>query len=213
MRAIFVHRKAERMSGSMITLERLPEILRMFGIDMSEWGNPGRRDVGDLFATMQRREGYLHINADGIALGLQTARAFIQNGKGECLIVGWKNLRGTDNSDLNVASLPGGKLAENEDPHSALKRELLEELGLSTPDYTVRGCETKKGSPVIRALPNLPARRTDYIFTVHLRKDHPYLAVPSFEREEHGRIALFRWVPETEWSEKEQKQRPAIHQN
>lgn len=193
------------MNGLTITPEQLTEILQTCNVDMSEWGKKGRRNVADILATIQKREGSLLIDADGIAFVLKTARALIRDGKGNCLIVGWKNLRGEDHGNLKVAGLPGGKLAENEDPRVALERELFEELDLQTGDYSVVTCETKKGSPVIRALPNLRAVRTDYIFTVMLRPDHPYLALESFEREEHGHAALFKWIPETEWSARQQR--------
>ncbi|MEK7170100.1 MAG: NUDIX domain-containing protein [Patescibacteria group bacterium] len=109
--------------------------------------------------------------------------------------------------DKKVAGLPGGKLAEDEDPRGALERELSEELGLSVSDFIVTGCEASKGSPVIRALPNLRAVRTDYIFTMALRSDHPYLAIESFKREEHGHAALFKWIPYADWRQREAKRR------
>ena len=172
----------------------------MFKVDMSEWGTPGRRGVAGLLVTIRRQEMQLVISSDGISVKFETARALIRDGKGGCLVVGWKNLRGEDNSNLKVAGLPGGKLGESEDPRTALERELFEEFGLRAEDYSVSECETRKGLPVVRALPNLRAVRTDYIFTAALRSDHQYLTLGSFEREEHGQIALFKWIPETEWN-------------
>src|SRR3989338_1573326 len=208
-RGLFSSIQKDRNEGNMRTLikitpEQLTAILTMFDTDMTEWGKPGRRNAGDLLATIQRREGSLIINADGISFGLQTARALIRNA-GNVLICGWKNLRGKDNSNLEVAGLPGGKLAENEDSRLALGRELLEELDLHTADYSVTGYESVKGASVIRALPGLTAKRTDHIFSITLQSDHQYLTLKSFEREEHGHVALFKWIPETEWNERRAK--------
>ncbi len=188
-----------------ITPEQLTEIFRMFKIDMSEWGTPGRRQAGDLIPLLKSREGVLTIGATGIALKFETARALIKNAKGEVLICGGKNLHGMDNSSLIVASLPGGKMGEDEDPLVALQRELFEEMGLQGEDYHVGEREKKKSLRFVRALPGFQAQRMDYIFTVTLRPDHPYFAQASFEREEHGYVILFKWVPEVEWNERQQK--------
>ena len=200
------------MNRLTITPEQLTSILQMFKVDMSEGGTEGRADVHRLLKPLQNGEGALRIDKIGIALVLTTVRALIKNERGEVLIVGYEKRYGKDNRNLAVANLPGGKVGKDEDGEDegieyALERELNEEAGLRRGrDYTIGGYRKGKGPKRVLSLPNLQADITKYIFEVTLNPGHRLLTLLTFEYTEgKGHKLLFKWIPETEWLERQDK--------
>src|SRR3989338_7685194 len=153
-----LYRKTVTMlTGLNITPEQLTEILRMFKVDMSEWGTPGHGTAQDLFSLIERGDAFLKIRNRGLALSTQTARALIRNAQGKVLVCGNKNRQGLDNSDLQLGfSIPGGLIRGNSDARSTLERELLEEAGFKAEEYVVGNCVTQEGKRAHGAQQNLP---------------------------------------------------------
>lgn len=169
----------------------------MFGVPVENWGKGESKNVSHFYKEIDAGESYLRINHEGLARVVEIVKMHFKSPIPEEKVILMEVFQILpDGRRKNRNQEPGGKIQTSEIPTNALKREILEELGLQPEDYKYMALPVKIE---FRSSKSYPGIICQYI--IHPFEITPNIGTHILQREfeiieENGTILHFEWVPE-----------------
>lgn len=174
-----------------ITISQLKKVLATFGVDVKKWdGKDGNKTIYQLAKEINSKESNLTINENGLVRYMRRVEMIICRPSMDKALIEYQQIM-KDGSKVKLDRVPAEKMVGNESPSKALRRGLMEELGLDKDDYHYRFVKKVRQTRMSKRHPDLVTTEDVFFFKVVLR----HSTVLSLKHKDHdGKTIEFRWV-------------------
>lgn len=167
------------------------KMLQSFGVDLTDWGKNGHKNVSDMLTELEEKDSRLYILDGRLIRYLRVVKMIVRNQDGRFLKE-VQQIRPDGNiKTFNSPRLPSGKIKRSEAIYTALLRESQEELGLDAHSLgkwkrMTRWTESKPST----FYPTMPTVQELHFYSINLP---PKQQIELRRTEEDGKTIIFDW--------------------